>query len=296
MFTLRVPASSANLGPGFDCLGLALDLWNEVSVARDGDQFIHEVEGEGAEVLNGTSSDLLRQAFLHAYRAQGSRPPPGIKIRARNGIPMSSGLGSSAAAILAGLCGANELLGEPLEKQDVLRLATELEGHPDNAAAALFGGLVVSVTDGDQILTRRFDIPPITAVIVTPAADWPTRTARAVLPASVSRADAVHNIGRAVLVVEGLRSGDLELLQRAMDDRLHQPYRLPQIPGAELARRAGREYGAAALSGAGPSIIAFVPREAAQRAQASMVSAFAEAGVHARGFITGPSQAGIHKI
>ncbi len=293
---MRVPASSANLGPGFDCLGLALDLWNEVSFAQEGDHFVYEVEGEGAEVLHGLSDNLLRQAFLHAYQAWGSRPPPGMKIRARNGIPMSSGLGSSAAAILAGLCGANELLGGPLEKPDVLGLATELEGHPDNAAAALFGGLVVSVTDGDQIITRRFDIPPLTAVVITPDADWPTRTARAVLPASISRADAVYNIGRAVLVVEALCSGDLELLQLAMDDRLHQPYRLPQIPGAESARRAGREYGAAALSGAGPSIIAFVPHEAAQSAQASMISAFTEVGVRARGLITGPSQTGIHKI
>jgi len=295
MFTLRVPASSANLGPGFDCLGLALDLWNEVSFLQEGDLFVYEVEGEGAEVLNGVSDNLLGRAFLYAYRACGSQPPAGLRVRARNGIPIGSGLGSSAAAILAGLCAANELLGRPLENPGLLKLATELEGHPDNLAAALLGGLVVSVMDGDQIITRRLDIPLITAVIAVPEVKWPTQAARAVLPASISRADAIHNIGRAVLVVEALRSGDLELLQRAMDDRVHQPYRLRQIPGAESACRAGREFGAAALSGAGPSIIAFVPERAAGNAQAAMIRAFREAGLRARGFITQPSQMGVQK-
>jgi homoserine kinase len=296
MLRLRVPASSANLGPGFDCLGIALDLWNEVSFVPEGDRMIYEVKGEGAQSLHGSAENPLRRALLRAYEVCGSSPPPGLKIGAENGIPISSGLGSSAAAVLAGLCGANELLGRPLENQALLMLATELEGHPDNAAAALYGGLVVSVMDGDQIITHRFGAPQITAVIVVPEVDWPTGTARAVLPTSVSRADAVYNIGRAVLVVEALRSGDLELLQRAMDDRLHQAQRLRHIPGGEAARQAGRGFGAAALSGAGPSVIAFVAEEAAGAARDGMISAFEQAGVRARGFITWPSPDGVQRL
>jgi homoserine kinase len=203
----------------------------------------------------------------------------GVKISARNEIMMSSGLGSSAAAIIAGLCGANEMLGKPLNQSGVLKLANEIEGHPDNVAPALLGGLVVSVMSGDEIIFRRYEIPEWTIVIVKPDVEWLTKTARAVLPKSISRADAIYNLGRGALVVDALRNGDLDLLKKVMDDRLHQPYRLKHI-------------GAAALSGAGPAIIAFVENKNAEKAKHDIISKFAERGVASRGVVTKPGMVG----
>jgi homoserine kinase len=178
----------------------------------------------------------------------------------------------------------------------LLELGTGLEGHPDNVAAALLGGLAVSVIDGATVLAHSYEIPQITIVVAVPEVDLPTESARAILPSAVPRADAAFNLGRTAFVVEALRSGDLDLLRRTMDDRLHQAFRLARIPGGEAARQAGLEFGAAALSGAGPSIIAFVPGEAAQPALSRMIAAFREAGVASRGFITRPSPRGIHTI
>jgi homoserine kinase len=220
----------------------------------------------------------------------------GVKIGAHNEIIMSSGLGSSAAAIVAGLFGANEMLGKPLNQNELLKLANEMEGHPDNVAPALFGGLVVSVMTGEEIITRCYEIPEFTIVIVKPNADWPTRVARAVLPKSVSRADAIYNIGRTALVVDALRCGDLELLQKVMDDHIHQPYRLKHIAGGISAYRTAKQFGAAALSGAGPSIIAFVPPEKAEQTKAQVMWAFEERGIKTQGIITKPSMNGVHRV
>ena len=294
MIKIRVPATSANLGPGFDCLGLALNIWNEVSFEA-ADRVSYHVTGEGAEKLNKGSRNLLTKAFTLAHEACGKKMR-GAKISAHNGIFMSSGLGSSAAAIIAGLSGANEMLGCPLSKNEILKLANEMEGHPDNVAPALFGGLVVSVMAGGEILTRRYEVPEFTIVIVKPDVDWPTRMARAVLPKSVSRADAIYNIGRTSLVTDALRCGDLELLQKVMDDRIHQPYRLKHISGGSGAYKKARSFGAAALSGAGPSIIAFVPPEKAEQSKTEVMWAFEERGVTARGIITKPSMSGVLRV
>ncbi|NOH02450.1 MAG: homoserine kinase [Chloroflexi bacterium] len=170
MIKIRVPATSANLGPGFDCMGLALDVWNEITF-EPAEKTTYHVTGEGAEKFNKGSRNLLTKAFAALHEACG-RPLTGASIRARNEIPVSGGLGSSAAAIVAGLFGANETLGKPLGELDLLKIATEMEGHPDNAAPALFGGLVVSVTARDEIITRRYEIPPLTLVIVKPLMEW----------------------------------------------------------------------------------------------------------------------------
>jgi homoserine kinase len=294
MIKIRVPATSANLGPGFDCLGLALNIWNEVSF-EPADKITYHVTGEGAEKLNRGSRNLLTKAFAHVHDVCG-KEMKGAKVCAHNEIIMSSGLGSSAAAIVAGLFGANEMLGKPLNENDLLKLANEMEGHPDNVAPALLGGLVVSVMTGEEIISRRYEIPEFTIVIVKPNADWPTRVARAVLPKSVSRADAVYNIGRTTLVVDALRSGDLELLQKIMDDRIHQTYRLKHISGGMSAYKTAKQFGAAALSGAGPSIIAFVPPDKAEQTKAQVMQAFEERGIITRGLITNPSMAGAHRI
>ena len=290
MITIRVPATTANLGPGFDCIGLALDLWNEVQFEAD-DQITFRVTGEGANQLDNQPNNLLVEAFLRVYELCG-QDSKGATIRSHNQIPPSSGMGSSAAALVAGIFGANELLGRPLNQADMLKLATELEGHPDNVAPALLGGLVVSVMNEGEILSRRYETPSLAAVIVKPDVDWPTRVARAVLPPSVPRADAIFNIGRTALVVDALRSGDLDLLRKAMDDRLHQPYRLERIPGGKAAFEAARHFGAAALSGAGPSILCFVESGQERQALTAIQTAFEAAGVLARGLVTRPSTQG----
>ncbi|MBK9208410.1 MAG: homoserine kinase [Anaerolineales bacterium] len=290
MIKIRVPATSANLGPGFDCLGLALNIWNEVSF-ESAEKLSYLVSGEGAEKLNKGTRNLLTKAYTLLHETCGQKMS-GVQICAHNEILMSSGLGSSAAAIVAGLFGANEMLGKPLSKNHLLKLATEIEGHPDNVAPALLGGLVVSVMAREEIITRRYEVPEMTVVIVKPIVDWLTRTARAVLPKSISRADAVYNIGRAALVVDALRNGDLELLQKIMDDRIHQPYRLKHISGGIAAYKTAKQFGAAALSGAGPSIIVFVDPRNAERAKTEIQTVFAERGIESRGIITKPSSAG----
>lgn len=292
MLKIRVPATSANLGPGFDCLGLALDLWNEISF-EPADKTTYHVTGEGADKLNNRSRNLLTSSFAHVHKVCGKKLTR-VKIEAHNNILLSSGLGSSAAAIIAGLYGANELLGKPLDGNALLKLATDTEGHPDNVAPALFGGLVVSAMNADEIITRRYEIPSLTVVIVKPDMHWPTKVARSVLPKSVSRKDAIFNIGRTTLVVDALRNGDLDLLQKVMDDRIHQPYRLGHIPGGMAAYQAAKRFGAAALSGAGPSIICFVEPENANAAMKSIKAAFEEQGISVRGLVTRPSSLGVH--
>ena len=294
MIKIRVPATSANLGPGFDCLGLALNVWNEVTF-EPSYRMTYHVTGEGAEKFNRSPKNPLTKAYKHLYEVCG-KEIKGASIRAHNEIFVSSGLGSSAAAIVAGLFGANELLGRPLNGNELLKLAAGLEGHPDNVAPALIGGLVVSVAAGEEIITRRYEIPDFTIVIVKPNVDWPTRLARAVLPKSVSRTDAIFNIGRAALVVDALRTGDLDLLQRVMQDRIHQPFRLKNISGGMAAYKTAKQYGAAALSGAGPSILAFVPPEDAQKAILEIASVFTDRGIDCRSLLTRPSRRGVHLV
>ena len=176
-----------------------------------------------------------------------------------------------------------------------MNLAAEIEGHPDNVAAALLGGLVVSATTEKEIIARSYEVPALTVVIVKPDVHWQTHTARSVLPKSVSRADAIFNIGRTALVIDALRRGDLDLLQKVMADRIHQSYRLKHIPAGVSAYKTAKQFGAAALSGAGPSIICFVPQENAEPAKEKIIDVFAKQGIEARGLITEPSSLGTHK-
>lgn len=296
MHIVHVPATSANLGPGFDCLGLALDIWNHIRIECDPNAPVglrYQASGEAAGLLNASETNLLTESFLRLFEIFGQNLPGAVSISAENHIPLGSGLGSSAAAIVGGLTAANILMGRPLEENSLLKIATELEGHPDNVAPALLGGLTAAVCDGEDVLVRRFDLPPLTLVIVKPDVDLPTKVARSVLPESVSRADAVFNIGRAVLVTEALRSGDLSLLAQVMEDKIHQPYRLRHIPGGEAAFLAAKGLGAVALSGAGPSLVAFVDASDAEEAKGLMMAAFGEAGVGCRAFVTRPSERGV---
>jgi len=286
--TIRVPATSANLGPGFDCLGLALDLWNE-SIIRLAIEHTVQVRGEGAEKLSLGENNLIIQSAQHLAKCVGKHLPQ-FHLDCLNQIPLSSGLGSSAAAKLTGLLAANSLLGKPLSSDEILNLATEMEGHPDNVAPAMMGGLIVSTMENGKVLARKIHLDPsqdspISITVVLPDFHLPTQQARTALPQQVSLKDAVHNMSRALLVTEAFRNGDVELLGKAMTDTLHQPHRLPLIPGAQAAMTAAKEAGAsaAALSGAGPGIIAFSSRRDPAIGEA-MKHAFEERGLQARIF------------
>lgn len=295
-FTIRVPATSANLGPGFDVFGLALDLWNETHFELCDHGIRFEIEGEGRGQLPEDETNLIAETLLFFYREYNRPVPAGLKITCRNQVPCSSGLGSSSAAILTGLYGANVLLGSPASTADLLNLAAGLEHHGDNVGPALLGGLVVVVPEEDGWIHRRYELQPLKAAVAVPVFDLPTMQARAALPQQIPFKDAVFNTGHAVLVIEALRSGDPDLLQQAMQDRLHQPYRLGLIPGATAALQAARavEPGAAiALSGAGPGVIAFC-RSNGEAVGKAMAAEFEKAGLSARYWCLDVSNQGTH--
>lgn len=279
---VRVPATTANLGPGFDCLGLALGLHNTVEIERTDGELRISVDGEGDNLISTGTTNLAYRAVAALFEHVGE-PLLGLHIHLSNAIPLMSGLGSSSAAIVGGLVAANALLGEPLARDEILALAIEIEGHPDNVAPALLGGLVVVADAEGAPIYRRIRISPLDVVVVVPDFQLATAEARAALPAQVPFADAVHNLGRTALLVQGLSHADYDLLACAMDDRLHQPYRAPLIPGLADVFKAARQAGAAgvALSGAGPSVVAFTPQTHEAIAEA-MRRAFASHGLSAR--------------
>jgi homoserine kinase len=281
---VRVPATTANIGPGFDCLGLALDLWNEVSFRVEGEGVAVTVEGPDPAGLPRDETNLVARAFLRLCEEAGRAAPAGLSIHCDIRVPISSGLGSSSTAIVAGLLGANTLVGRPFERDGILELAADMEGHPDNVAAALLGGLTIVVQRQDTLLTKKILVPEVHVALAVPDLPFSTNAARADLPTEVSMADAVFNLQRTPLVVEALRTGDYELLSQVMDDRLHQASRLKRIPGGRTAWLAAQNAGAAAVavSGSGPSLIAFVSLATdASRVARVMAEAFAAEGVTA---------------
>ena len=257
--TVRIPASTANLGPGFDCLALALDMWNEITVHIGQPGFGVQIEGEGSDLLPHDSSNLILQAMARMYKESGRSFPHDVILISKNSIPIRSGLGSSASAVIAGLLAASSLLGKTVSTQDLLKMAVEFEGHADNVAACLLGGMVIVAHEDDTWIVEEIPVQPIKAVIVLPENRLSTREARAVLPEKVSMQDAVNNLSHVALLVHALRENRMDLLATAMRDNLHQPYRMKLIPGAKEALQAAYETGAygAALSGAGPGLIAF---------------------------------------
>jgi len=266
---VTVPATSANLGPGFDALGLALALHNEV-VAEEADRVSVRVEGEGAGRLPTHEGNAVARGVRLAYDAAG-RPFRGCALQCRNRIPTARGLGSSAAAWVGGLVAGNALLGSPLSKEALLSLAARAEGHPDNVAAAVFGGLTVSCVTPDGVIAVSLPVPPdLRWVALIPELTSATAEARAVLPASVPREDAVFNVQRVALLLAGLQTGRTSALVAALDDRLHQPYRtklFPWMPDVVSAARAAGALGCV-LSGAGPSLLAVVVGDGAAVARA----------------------------
>jgi homoserine kinase len=291
--SVKVPASTANLGPGFDSFSLALGIYNELhlEISDQGHQL--DIQGEGAESLPKNRSNLIFQAIELGCRALGVEAP-NLCLLSINHIPLGSGLGSSAAAAVAGLVAINALFGDHLGEQELLRLAIELEGHADNAAASLFGGLNIVNSQDESILLRKVPVVPLDVVIALPDVALSTIEMRRVLPSQIPLSDAAYNVANAALCIQALREGDYELLTACMQDRLHQPYRKTRIPAYDLVVNAAHQAGAAAvvLSGAGPSLIAFAPAQHGEIG-AAMQQEFQRAGVAARIFVLPVDQDGV---
>ncbi len=258
---VRVPASTANLGPGFDALGMALGLYNEVEVELGGSGLALEVEGEGAEKLQSLGErNLLVRAVRGTLEKLGVSAAA-LRVRMLNRIPLSRGLGSSSAAALGGVAAAVALAGTSLPPEALLDLALPYEGHPDNITPALLGGLTVATLVEGRVRCVKLPVPPALRVIaVIPEFHLSTAKARQALPSVVPRQDAVFNVGRVALLLAAFQMGRPDLLRQATQDRLHQPYRAPLVPGMADVLAEGETAGALAcfLSGAGPTLLALV--------------------------------------
>ena len=297
---VEVPASSANLGAGYDCLGLALELTNHVRLeACEGDGAIElHVTGEGVGDLPASRQNRFVAGLEAALEAAlGPRPATlGWRIAMDNAIPLSRGLGSSAAATVGGVVAGNALGGAHLDDEELLQIATTIESHPDNAAAVLLGGFVVSAHLGDRVEAVRFDAPPgLRAVLFIPDRRLSTEDMRRVLPAEVPHRHAVENLGRVAIGVAGIASGRLELLADLTVDRLHEPYRsvaYPELPRLTGAARAAGALGAF-LSGAGSTVLAFVAPDADPApVERALADAADREGLTGRTLVVAPRNAG----
>ena len=277
---VRVPASTSNLGPGFDVVGLALDLWLEVEARRAGERVVVLERAGEAAAWPGDGSDLLVRGAERAFRALGGTG--GLELRARSQVPVGRGLGSSAAAVVAGLLLGAHLAPRQASREVLLGWAIELEGHPDNAAPALFGGCRTTCPrEGAPPRAVEHDVhPELGFALAWPDAPLETSFARGLLPRDVPHAVAVDTARRLALVLEGLRRGDPELLAAGNVEHLHVPHRLPHVPGGEAALAAARAAGAslATISGAGSALFAVTRRDQAERVAAAMGAAFRAAG------------------
>jgi len=259
MITVKVPASSANLGPGFDVLGLALTVYNKLEIEPAAKTSL-TIIGEGADTLPTGKENLLLITLADFYKRELGTEPPALKIKAVNNIPLARGMGSSSAAIVGAILAANELSGRALSRDEIFSLAADIEGHPDNVAAAVYGGATIAypVNGGVHKVSAFKPRSNLSALLLVPDKKLLTTAARQALPDAVTYRDAVFNISRTALLVKALMLGESELLATAMDDRLHQPYRAALIPELnkviEICRAAGAD--GAALSGAGPTVIA----------------------------------------
>jgi len=281
---VRVPASSSNLGAGFDCVGVAVDRWlvaavtpvagNTISIRRGGRLTTVSVADE---------EDLLARGFRAAGAAAGA-PATGAAIDATSDIPVGCGLGSSAAAIVAGALLADAALELRLTRQQIVEIAARVEGHPDNVAPAVYGGAVLSVRTSAGLITTSLTVADsLELLLAVPPFPSDTKAARAVLPKTLPHGDAVVAASRAAALVQGLSSGDGALLGAALDDVLHVPFRRGRIPGYDAVVKAARHAGAfgATLSGAGSAILAIAPRERSAAVGAAMIAAWRDSGIEA---------------
>ncbi|WP_028084258.1 homoserine kinase [Dolichospermum circinale] len=280
--TVKVPATTANLGPGFDCIGAALKLYNEFEFTTlNVDGLMIQVSGMEAEKVQTDESNLLYQAFIKLYQ-HIEQTAPSVKIRIKLRVPLSRGLGSSATAIIAGLVAANELAGQPLSEFEVMKLAIAMEGHPDNVVPALLGGCRLAATSNN--CWEIGDIPwhrDIVPVVAIPDFELSTSQARKVLPADISRDDAIFNISHFGLLLRGLATNREEWLKAALQDKLHQPYRQALIPGYDVVNNAAINAGAygMVISGAGPTLLALVDTSRAKLVEIAMKNAWLQTGI-----------------
>ena len=255
---IKVPASTSNLGPGFDTLSLALDWYNEFTfkVIKEG----LKITQSNSNKLPEDSTNLVYKSFCEVYKKL-KKTPPGIELDINCQIPLAAGLGSSASAVVSGVLAANALLDNALSKSEILSLATRLEGHPDNCAAAIYGGLTISVSQDEKVYVSQFPWPKeLLVIVIVPDFELPTRISRELLPPKISYGDATFNVSRTAYLLSSLLSKDWEGLKIGFQDRLHQPFRKDLVPGMEEVLNEGLKKGAcgATLSGAGPTLVAFV--------------------------------------
>lgn len=296
--TIRVPATTANLGPGFDCLGMALNLWNELTVETSNRLSI-DIEGEGADSLPRDETNIIFQAIVGFFLKFGKEPPL-LAIRCKNRIPLSRGLGSSAAAIVSGLTAANYLLGRPAERMEILQDAAAIEGHADNVAPAIFGGCRLVFKEDGLYQNRNIYMPPgpPAAVLFIPDFEMPTSSARSVLPSTISRADAVFNLSRVALLVKTLGTYGYKDFRWGTQDKLHQPYRQTIFPAMDKVFKAALKAGAEGvfLSGSGSTILALAGFSEPSPIGRAMLRAGAREGVKGRVIVTRPVIKGAHLV
>jgi homoserine kinase len=289
---VSVPATTANIGPGFDCLGAALSLHNRFTFSRLDvpDRSLEiVVSGADAERVQTDASNLVYQAFAHLYNHLGQPMPP-VHLKVEAGVPLARGLGSSATAIVGGLIGANALAGFPLRREAVMHLAIAMEGHPDNVVPALLGGCQLITTDlpgkagaslSDWVICEIPWDAEIVPIVAIPNFELSTQKARSVLPTNYSRQDAIFNAAHLGLLMRALQTGNQSWLSAALQDRLHQPYRQALIPGYEAVYTAAMAAGACGLviSGAGPALLALAHQEQALAVEGAMATAWKQQNI-----------------
>ncbi|MCF8011530.1 MAG: homoserine kinase [Clostridiales bacterium] len=282
MVRVQVPASTANLGPGFDCLGMALNLYNIVEITETPAGLDIEITGLGNDSIPRNKANIVYKSAMHVFNKAGYNPP-GLKIKLNNNIPVSRGLGSSASAIVGGVVAANKICGNILSTYQLLEIAVKIEGHPDNVTPALLGGITVHARFQEDIHYLKI-IPPaeLKAAAAIPDFHLSTKSARKALPGRLDFADAVFNVERTALLVAALQKGELQHLELAMEDRLHQQYRESMIPGMKKVFAAAKLAGArgVAVSGAGPTLIALADKNQKYIA-GEMQKAFQQCGIQA---------------
>ena len=302
LIRVKAPATTANMGPGYDCLGLALDVWNtlEIEVLKGGEPVV-EVTGEGADELGTGRDNLIYRAMEFLFQDVGE-DMPAVRINCDNAIPIARGMGSSAAAIAGGLVAANYLCSQEYTANDLLEMAATIEGHPDNVAAAVLGGMQLVIMDqtdeGNRLYTVPLNVPPeLHAVVFVPQVRISTKDARAVLPEKVSMADAVHNMGRVGLLVAAMATNHPEYLTVATQDRIHQPYRQPWFPAMKVIFQAALDAGAMGvfLSGSGSTVLALTKGREMTVAY-EMAEAARQASVEGNVSVTQPTVRGAHLI
>lgn len=281
---VQVSGTTANLGPGFDCLGAALTLYNQFSFSS-AEKFCCTVEStwSAEDAANvGTGSDNLAYRAFSLLFAHLAEPVPSVELTIKMAVPLGRGFGSSATAIVGGLAAANAWLGKPLALHEWLSLAVALEGHPDNVVAAALGGCQLALTGVEGLLTCPLAWhSDIALILAVPSFTLSTAKARSVLPASVPRSDAIYNLSHAALLTQALASGRGDWLREAMSDRLHQPYRWAFIPEAQSVRTAALGAGAwgVVISGAGPSLLALAPMHTSCQVAEAMAEVWPDAKV-----------------